>query len=65
MSEAQKKRSAAGQRLRRKCAEDREKAALRRNCAAENRKRRAGGSGAADVLRALLRGVFLGGRPFV
>eukprot|EP00959_Pyramimonas_sp_CCMP1952_P467142 9491108-Pyramimonas_sp.AAC.1 len=41
MSEAQKKRNAAGQRLCRKCAEEREKAVLRTNCEAGNLKRTA------------------------
>eukprot|EP00959_Pyramimonas_sp_CCMP1952_P362959 7600748-Pyramimonas_sp.AAC.1 len=41
MSEAQKNHDAAGQRLCRKCAEDREKAVLRTSDEAENRKRKA------------------------
>ena len=41
MSEAQKKHNAAGERLCRKCAEEREKAVLRSNYEAGNRKRKA------------------------
>eukprot|EP00959_Pyramimonas_sp_CCMP1952_P021427 451876-Pyramimonas_sp.AAC.1 len=41
MSNAQKKHNAAGERLCRKCAEEREKTVTRTNCEAGNRKRKA------------------------